>query len=75
MSAHYEAPHNFLLQLPVLSSLLDLNMYPRTLFLSILRQCSSVNGTHQVSHPCKMTGKIIVVCILITLFLEENINI
>ena len=56
------------------SSLLDPNILLNTLFSNTLSLCSSLNVSHQVSHPYKTTEyKIIVLCILLHLFLDSNL--
>jgi hypothetical protein len=51
---------------PVISSLLDPNILLRTLFSNTLSLCSSL------SHPYKMTGRIMVLCILTFTFLDSR---
>jgi hypothetical protein len=53
----------------ITSPLLDPNILHSTLFLNtLLSLCSSLNVGDQVSHPYKITGKIIVLCIQIFCF-------
>jgi hypothetical protein len=51
-----------LLHSPVDSSLLGPNILVSALFSNTLSLCSSLSVRDQVSHPCKTTGKIIVLC-------------
>ena len=51
----------------VTSSLLGPNIFSSTLFSNTLPSM-----TDQVSHPCKITGKIIVLCMLIFIFLDSE---
>jgi hypothetical protein len=60
-----------LLHFPVTSSLLGPNILLSTLFSNILSPCFSLSVRDQVSHPYK-TGKIIVLCTLIFIFLDSN---
>jgi hypothetical protein len=55
------------------SSLVDLTIL-NTLFWNILIPCSTVSVSDQVSHPCKITGKITVLCILIFIFLGSKLE-
>jgi hypothetical protein len=48
------------LQPPVTSYLFDPNILLSTLFSNTLSLCSSLNVRDQVSHPYRITGKIIV---------------
>jgi hypothetical protein len=57
---------------PVTSSLLGPNILLSTLFSNTLTLRSSLYVTDQVSHPYKITGKIIVLCILIFMFLDTK---
>ena len=50
---------------PLTSSLLDPNILLNTLFSNTLSLCSSLNMSDQVSHPYKITCKIIIVYFLI----------
>jgi hypothetical protein len=52
------------LQIPVTSSILSPNNFLNTLLLNTLSLCSSLNARHQVSHPYRTTGKIIIICIV-----------
>ena len=63
-----------LLHSPVTSSLLGPNILLNTMFSNTLSFLSSSNVSNQVSHPCKTTGKIIVLCILIFKFLNSNLE-
>jgi hypothetical protein len=54
-------------QPPVISSLLGPNIL-NILFFITLNPCSSLNVRDQVSHPYKITGKIIVLCVSISRF-------
>jgi hypothetical protein len=68
----YEAPHY-----AVLYSLSPLPLSPNillmTLFSDTLNVCPSLSVTDQVSHPYKITGKIIVLHILMFKFWREDI--
>ena len=44
------------------------------LFSATVSLCSSLIVNYQVSHPCKTTGKIIVLCILIFVFLDSPVE-
>ena len=63
-----------LLHSPITSSLLSPNSLLNTIFSNILSFLSSLHVSDQVSHPCKTTGKIIVLCILIFKFLDNNVE-
>jgi hypothetical protein len=63
-----------LLHPSVASSLLGPNILLSTLFSNILSLCSSCSVTDQLSHPYKTTGKIIVLCTLIFVFLDSNLE-
>jgi len=54
---------------PVASSVIGPNILLSTLFSDTPNLCSSFNVRNQVSHLYKATGKIIVLCILIFMFL------
>ena len=54
--------YNFL-HSPSPSSVLSTNTFLTTLFSNTFSLCSSLNMTDQVSHPCKTTGKTIVLCV------------
>jgi hypothetical protein len=60
------------LQSPVSSSLFGPNILLRTLFSNTLSLCSSLNLRHQVSHPYRTTGKIIILYVLIFMFLHSK---
>ena len=64
-----------LLHSPVTSSLLGPNILLNTMFSNTLFFLSSRNVSDQVSHPCKTTGEIIVLYILIFKFLDNTNNI
>ena len=59
---------------PVTSSLLDPNILLNTQFSNTLSLRSSLNVSNQVSHPYKTTGKIIVLHILTSTFLESKLG-
>ena len=63
-----------LLHSPVISSLLGPNILLITIFSNALSFLSSLNVSDQVSHPYKTTDKIIVLCILIFKFLDNNLE-
>jgi hypothetical protein len=56
----------------VTSSLFSPDIFLSTQFLNILNLCSSLSVRHQVSHPYRTTGKIMVVYILIFKFFESR---
>jgi hypothetical protein len=47
---------------------------PQRLFLNAFSLCSSLNVWDQVSHPCRTTGKIIILYILIVMFLCSRLE-
>src|SRR5215475_9915968 len=59
---------------PVTSSLLGPNTLLSTLFSKTISLPSSLNVSDQVSHPYKITSKIIVLYILILKFLDCNLE-
>jgi len=59
---------------PVTSSLLGPYILLNILFSDTLSLRSSLNVSDQVSHPYKITGKIIVLCILIFKFLGSKLE-
>jgi hypothetical protein len=59
-------------QSPIISSHFGPNILLSTLFSNTLSLCSSLNVKDQASHPCKTTGKIIILCILIFTFLDNR---
>jgi hypothetical protein len=56
---------------PLTLPLLDPNIILSTLLSNTVNLCSSLNVRDQVSHPCKTTGKIIVLCSLIVTFSDR----
>ena len=63
-----------LLHSPVTTSILGTNILLNTLFSNTLSFLSSLNVSDQVSHPYKITRKIIVLYILIFKFLDSNLE-
>src|SRR5215468_9088912 len=59
---------------PVTSSHLGPNTLLNTLFSNTLSLCSSLNVSDQALHPYKITGRIIVVYILIFKFLDSTLE-
>jgi len=59
---------------PVTSSLVGPSILLCTLFSNMLSLHSSLRVSDQVSHPYKRTGKIIVLCILIFVFLDSKVE-
>ena len=59
---------------PVTWSLLGPNFLFNTMFANTLSLRSSLNARDQVSNPYKTTGKIIVLCILILIFMENKLE-
>jgi cytochrome bd-type quinol oxidase subunit 2 len=62
-------------QVPCHSLLLNPSIFLSTLFSNTfnLLVCSSLTMRDQVSHPHTITGKIIVLCILIFILLDRNL--
>jgi hypothetical protein len=54
-------------------SLLGPNILLSTLFSNTLNQSSSLIVSDQVSNPCKITGKIIVLYIVIFIYLDSKL--
>jgi len=69
----YEAPHYVVFSslLPT-SFLLGPNIHLRTLFSNTRNLCSSLSAKDQVSYPYDKTCKIMVLCPLISRFLEKR---
>ena len=63
-----------LLHSPVTSSLPGPNIPLNTMFSNTLSFVSSLIVSDQVSHPCKTTGKIIVLYTMIFKFLDSNVE-
>jgi hypothetical protein len=63
-----------LLHYRVASSLLGPNILLSTLFSNTLSLCSSLSVRDQVSHPYKITGKIILLYTLIFVFLVSTLE-
>jgi hypothetical protein len=63
-----------LLHSPVTLSLLDQSIFLSTLLLNILSLYSYPIVRDQVSHACKTTGRITVVCILIFIFVDSKLE-
>ena len=59
---------------PVTLSLIDPNILLNTLFSNTVSLRSSINVRDQVSHPCKTTGKIIFLFILIFKFVDSKLE-
>jgi len=59
---------------PVTSSILGPNILLSTLFSNTLSLCSSLNVSDQVSYPYKTTGKIVVPCTLIFIYLGSKLE-
>jgi hypothetical protein len=59
---------------PVTSSLLGSNILLSTLFSNTLNLLSSFSVSDQVHHPCKSTGKIIFLYILVSVFLDSELE-
>ena len=71
----HQAPHYVVfLHSPVTSSLLGPDTLFSPLFSNTLSLRSSLNMSDQVSHPYIATGKIIVVCVLIFVFLDNELE-
>ena len=71
---HYRSlssPSRIFLHYPVTSSLIAPNIPPNTLFSNTLSLRSSLNVSDQVSHPYKITGKTVVLYILMFKFLDS----
>jgi hypothetical protein len=59
---------------PDTSSLVGPCILISILFSDTLSQCFFLRVKHQVSYPCKITGKIIVLRILIFIFLDSDLE-
>ena len=59
---------------PPISYLLGPNILLNTLFSNTISLRSALNVSDQVSHPCKTTGKIIILCILLFIFLDSKLE-
>ena len=74
-STDHQAPHYVVVSIPLLPHpILGPNILLITLFSNTLSLCFSLSVTDQVSHPYKTTGKIIVLCILIFIFLGSKLE-
>ena len=62
------------LHFSVISSLLGPNILLSILFSNTLRLRSFLNVSDQVLHPCKTTGKVVILCILICIFLVSKLE-
>jgi hypothetical protein len=56
----------------VASSFFGSNILLNTLFPNTLSLCSSLKIRDQISHPYRTTGKIILLCILLFMFLDSR---
>jgi hypothetical protein len=69
-----ETYRSYISRSPVNSFLVGPYILISILFSNTLSQYFFLRVRHQVSHSCKITGKIIVLCILIFVFLDSELE-
>jgi len=74
-STDHEAPHYVSFAIPLLPFPLSPNIRPNTLFSDTLSLRSSLSASDQFSHPYKITGRIIVLYILIFKFWAHTMDV